>query len=99
MLDEKMMFPSDIKEVLRTDLIGVLPEEDNVFLSIGGRLPKNCDSYKAYKMLANNVIHGTNKLFDVTTRYSGFFGSIKRGIKKSLWEKTKKSLLKSIIYF
>ncbi len=83
-MSDKMMMPSDIKSLLKLDLIGVLPEEDDVFLSSGYGLPKNSDSYKAYKMLAQNVHKGTRKIFDVTNKYSGFFGSIRRSIKKSV---------------
>lgn len=83
-MSEKMMMPSDIQALLKTDLIGVLPEEDAVFLASGYSLPKRSDSYKAYKILANNVHKHTKKIFDVTNKYSGFFGSIRRSIKKSI---------------
>ena len=79
-----MMMPQDIKEVLKTDIIGVLPEEDVVFLSSGNIIPKNCDSYKAYKILANNVHKKTKRIYDVTYKYSGFFGSIRRRIKRGV---------------
>lgn len=83
-LSDKMMYPADIKELLNTELIGVLPEEDQIFLSVGKPLPRKSDSYKAYKLVSENIIKGTKKIFDVTTKYSGFFGSIKRSIKKSI---------------
>ena len=81
---EKMMAPYDIQELLKTKLIGVLPEEDTVFLSAGTNLRSGSDSKKAYKILANNVHKSTNKIFDVTTKYTGFIGSIRRSIKKSV---------------
>ena len=83
-MGDKMMFPEDIKSLLKTDLLGVLPEEDTVFLSSGSVLPKWCDSYKAYRVLANNLHKGMNKIFDVTKKYSGFFGSIRRSIKRNI---------------
>ncbi len=79
-----MMLPNDIKEVLKTDIIGVLPEEDVVFLSSGNLIPKRSDSYKAYKLLSNNILKNSKKLFDVTNKYSGFFGSIRRNIKRGI---------------
>ena len=82
-MSEKMLLPRDIEELLKTDLIGVIPEEDAVFLS-NVYLPKNSDSYKAYKMLALNVHKNTGKIFDPTKKYSGFFGSIRRSIKRSV---------------
>lgn len=83
-IGEKMMSPTDVESLLKTDLIGVLPEEDEVFLSSGYSLSRSCESFKAYKILANNVTKHTKKIYDVTEKYSGFFGSIKRAIRKSV---------------
>ena len=81
---EKMLHPEDIEGILKTELIGVLPEEDVVFLSLGSRLPRGSESKKAYKILAQNVHKGSKKVYDVTGRYSGFLGSIRRSIKGSV---------------
>ena len=83
-MSDKMMMPTDIRELLKIDLLGVLPEEDEVFLSGGYSLSKHSDSFKAYKILANNVYKNTGKMFDVTSKYSGFFGSIRRSIKRGI---------------
>lgn len=84
MLDGKMMMPQDIRDLLKTPLLGVLPEEDDVFLYSGYSLPKRAESFKAYKLLANNLRKKTGRIYDVTGKYSGFFGSIRRSIKKSV---------------
>ena len=39
-MSEKMMLPYDIEKILNTKLIGVLPEEDVVFLSSGYKISK-----------------------------------------------------------
>lgn len=83
-LDKKVLSPIDIGSLLKIETIGVLPEEDAVFLSNGNNLPNRSESFKAYKLLAKNLRDGSNKLLDLTSRYSGFFGSIKRGIKRSI---------------
>ena len=83
-MSEKMMMPTDIQLLLKTELIGVLPEEDEVFLSSGYALRKHTDSFKAYKILATNLVKNTSKIFDVTNKYSGFFGSIRRSIKRGI---------------
>ncbi len=83
-MSDKMMLPNDIKDLLKIDLLGVLPEEDEIFLSANYSLSKRSDSFKAYKTLANNLIKNTCKLFDVTGKYSGFFGSIRRSIKRGI---------------
>ncbi len=84
MLRDKMIFPNDIGEILHTEIIGVMPEEDVVFLSSGEDLPKTSDSFKAYKCLAKNILKGSRNTFDVTAKYNGFWGSIKREIKRSI---------------
>lgn len=83
-INEEMMMPNDIGELLKTEIIGVLPEEDTVFLSSGYGLPIRTESYKAYKILAGNICKNLKKIYDVTNKYSGFFGSIKRRLKKSI---------------
>ena len=88
---DKMMSPYDIEELLKIELIGVLPEEDNVFLSSGYKLSKNTESYKCYKILAKNIHNDERKIFDVQKKYSGFFGSIRGSIKRRVWEKKKES--------
>ncbi len=84
MMSSKMMTPYDLSALLRTELLGVLPEEDVVFTVGAGKLPKSSDSRKAYKVLTENLRKDTGKIFDVTDKYSGFFGSIRRSIKKGI---------------
>ncbi len=83
-MSEKMLSPWQIESLLKTELIGVLPEEDVVFLSNGYSIPKKTESYKAYKILAKNIISGNKRIYDTTNKYSGFLGSIRRCIKKSV---------------
>ena len=42
------------------------------------------DGQKAFRLLAENIARGTRKLYNVTNKYNGFFGSIRRSLKKSL---------------
>ena len=80
----RAILPNDMKSILKIDLLGVLPDEDDVFLTNGRTLPKKSDSYRAYKMLAYNLDSGKRKIFDETGRYLGFFGSIRRSIKGNI---------------
>lgn len=84
MMGDKMMMPEDVESILQIKLVGVLPEEDVVFLSCGNVLPGSTDSKKAYKFLAQNVHKGSGKIFNVVRKYSGFLGSIRRSIKGSV---------------
>ncbi len=92
-MGDKMMYPNDIQALLKIELVGVLPDEDSVFLSSGYRLPFGSESSRAFKILANNVHKNTRKIFDVTRKYSGLFGSIRGSIKRSIWEKGRIKLL------
>ena len=81
---KKELHPLEIKNVLKTDLFGVLPDDDAIFLSSGRKLPVSSDSYKAYKVLADNLEFKKQKIYDKTVRYSGLIGSIRRGIKSNI---------------
>ncbi len=84
MLDGKMLYPIDVQNILKTNLIGVLPEEDVILLSSGYRVSVLSESRKAYKMLAESLEKGKTKLYDVTLKYSGFLGSIRRTIRRGV---------------
>lgn len=84
MLSGKSLFPADVRNVLKTELVGVLPEEDEVFLSSGYGISRSAESFKAYKYLAENVCKNKRKIYDVTAKYSGFFGSIRRALKRNI---------------
>ena len=70
--------PPEISELLRCRLLGVLPEEYGIF---GGEL---CDIHPAFKTLANNLLLGKRKLYDVTKKYLGIIGGIRRFLKKNV---------------
>lgn len=83
-IDKKTLSPKEIGQLLKTEIMGVLPEEDIVFLANGRNLPARSETSKAYKLLAKNLCYGTKKIMDLTNKYSGFWGSIKKGIKRSV---------------
>ncbi len=76
--------PEDIVSALKVDLTGIIPDDDKMFLYNAGYLPKNSESGKAFKILANSLVYGKRKTYDYTKNYSGFFGTIKREIKRSI---------------
>lgn len=71
--------PREIASILKLPLIGIVPQEDDVFLGEKGR-----GAQKAFRLLAANVAGHTRKLYNVTGKYDGFFGSIRRSLKKNL---------------
>lgn len=70
--------PSEIESVLKTELLGVIPEEYAVY---SGTLSLN---HTAFRMLANNLLMGKKRLYDTTRKYTGIVGGIRRFLKRSL---------------
>lgn len=77
LLSGDSLSPKEIHELLKTPLLGVLPEEYGIYSG-------NLAEHKAFKVLTNNLLTGTRKLYDVTQKYAGFFGCIRRTLKKKL---------------
>ena len=72
----------DIENTLKIGVVGVIPEDDGVIDGIVDNPSKL--SQKAFKLLANNVKKQEEKTFDYIKKYTGFWGSIRRELKKRL---------------
>ena len=77
----EVLSPKEIAELLKVPLLGVLPQEDGVFL---GERRRSSEGQRAFRMLAANLAKGTRKLYDPAGRYSGFFGSIRRSLRRNV---------------
>lgn len=76
-----MLSVEDIEELLKKEIIGVIPENDDV--SYGNAIGRTlCGVRECFAILAENVHTGSKKLYDCTQPYRGLFGAIRRGIKK-----------------
>jgi septum site-determining protein MinD len=78
LLSGECLSPKDVAELLKTPIIGVLPEEDRIY---------ECDLtdiHSSFKLIAGNLLSGKKKLYDVTKKYSGFWGNVRRALKKRL---------------
>ncbi|MEG1612866.1 MAG: septum site-determining protein MinD [Clostridia bacterium] len=65
----EMMSAGDISRIVRTAPIGVIPEDDCITMySAVGRVPFDTQSGRAFKMLATNIISGSNYIFDCNQR-------------------------------
>lgn len=71
---------TDIENTLNVSIIGVIPEDDNVI--DGVMLNPSSTAQKCFKILANNVDKNQEKTFDYLKKYTGFWGSIRRELKK-----------------
>lgn len=79
-----MLSPEEIEKTLRAPLLGVVPDDDGVFLNNAGLIPPEAASYRAFKLLANNLLSGKRKIYDCTSKYGGFIGYLRRKIKNGL---------------
>jgi septum site-determining protein MinD len=70
--------PGEVEELLKTPLSGLLPEEYGI---CRGDLH---EIHPAFRVLANNLLTGRKKLYDVTKKYSGFFGNLRRVLRRNL---------------
>ena len=84
-LNGEMLEIEEIVRVLKTSLLGVVPEDDEItVLSSVGGLALKSSSARAFSLLAENLHEGTKKIYDCTLKYRGFFGNIKRNLKRKI---------------
>lgn len=72
----------DIENTLKIPIIGVIPDSNMVIDGIVDN--PSCNFYKAFKIFANNVKKQEEKTYDYVKKYTGFWGSIRRELKKRL---------------
>ena len=78
-VDGEILSPREIADALKTPLLGAIPQDDGVFLG-----ERTGGAQKAFRLLAGNVMKGTRRIYNAANKYSGFFGSIRRSLKKNL---------------
>ena len=69
--------PIEISKLLNLPLLGVIPETDGRRICLGMPHP-------AFKRLAVSLVTGKGKPYDVARGYKGFFGNIRRALKRRL---------------
>lgn len=83
-LNKEMMSVEQIADLLKIQLLGVVPEDDwvSTSLSLGGRVYDKSVSSFAYKLIAENLHNGSSKIYDCTQKYKGFLGMLRKNIKR-----------------
>ena len=81
-LSGESLSAEDIENTLKIELIGVIPEDD--FLAVGKSLEKFSESAKAIKGIALAITGSKVRLYDCVKKYTGFWGSIRKELKKRL---------------
>lgn len=75
---KQIVSPAEIEKLLKTEILAVIPEE---YAIATGGLSK---VYAPFKVLGGNLLSGKRKTYDVTRKYSGFIGGIRRAIKRNV---------------
>ncbi len=70
--------PNEIEELLKVPIVGLLPDEYRIGIGSLSNI------HPAFKTFANNLLSGKQKLYDVTRRYVGVMGSVRRMLKRNL---------------
>lgn len=70
--------PQDVTELLKQPLLAVLPDEYAIY---EGDLSK---IHIAFRLMAHNLMTGKKRLYDVTKKYGGFWGNVRRVLKRRL---------------
>lgn len=84
-LNGEMLDVPEIVRVLKTSLLGVIPEDDDITaLSTVGGLALTSNSARAFSLLAENLHEGTKKIYDCTIKYRGFFGNLRRNLRRKI---------------
>lgn len=78
----EMMDAFEIFTMLEVQPLGIIPDDDILSFRLPGETEKNMPSDTAFEMVATNLHEGTDYMFDCISRYSGFFGNIRRKIKR-----------------
>lgn len=83
LLNGDMISAEKISDLLGIKIIGIIPDDDEVstLSSLGAFSTTSCGT-RAFSLLAENVHNGTRKVYDCTTKYRGFIGSLRRNIKR-----------------
>ena len=77
----EILSPKEIASLINVRLIGVVPEDDRITC---GLTSFHGASGRAFGLLADNVIKNRACIYDCEARYLGFFGSIRRRLKRIL---------------
>jgi septum formation inhibitor-activating ATPase MinD len=82
MLEGKTLSVKEIEELLKEEIIGVIPQDDLILTAKNCYLDSRTTCGYAFYKLAGSVISGKARYLKVEKNYAGLIGSIKRGLRK-----------------
>ncbi len=72
----------EIVRFLKTKLLGVVPENEEITKGYTAGDETNEELARAITLLAENIHNGTKKIYDCSRKYRGFWGIIRRNLKR-----------------
>ena len=75
LLTNRCLAPQEISKILKTPLLGVLPMAEDLYLNDLN------ESERAFKVLANNLLTGKCRMLNLTAKYEGLLGGLRRFLK------------------
>ncbi len=85
-LNGEMVEAGRISNLLKTELLGVVDEDDKLGIKLAGTNLKNDFKHlSSIDVLGLNLHNGTNYIYDYMAKYRGLFGNIKRSLRRKLW--------------
>ena len=80
-----MIEAEKISKLLKTDLLGVIEDEDVLGSQIAGNIfRRDLKHPTSFDILGMNLHNGTNYVYDYMKKFRGLFGNIKRNIRRKL---------------
>ncbi len=84
-LNGEMFSVESIIETMKIGVLGVIPEDDDIStLSALGGFSGSSSGGRAFSLLAENLHNGSKKVYDCTNKYRGFFGILRRNLKRKV---------------
>ncbi len=84
MLTEEMIPVGEVARALSVTPIGVIPESDRINLASNFGFPSGSDTGEAIRILAENLMTGSRIQYDVTKKYRGLLGAVRRGLRRKM---------------
>ncbi len=78
LLSGECLSPKEIGELLKTPLIAVIPEEYSIYEGNLGEV------HPSFKLMTGNLLTGKKRLYDVTKKYGGIIGNVRRVLRRRL---------------
>ena len=84
MVSGEMLTIKNIQDNLPCNLVGVIPEDDEISKKLFSGKSYNIDSVSeiSFEMIAKNLTSDRSEIYDVTKKYKGIIGSLRKRIKR-----------------